>query len=130
MGSKKYDKSDLALIIRLNASLKTHGQHMEMFQCELLDKAQVALRNACKDTTLDIVARLHLLEIIELRAMKWVLTDSVINYYKQKLSMVDVSTKLNFQIGEDTLKTELMVSKSRKQILKFSFGPKRIGIKK
>ena len=90
----------------------------------------MALRNACKDTTLDIVARLHLLEIIELRAMKWVLTDSVINYYKQKLSMVDVSTKLNFQIGEDTLKTELMVSKSRKQILKFSFGPKRIGIKK
>ena len=49
----------------------------------------MALRNACKDTTLDIVARLHLLEIIELRAMKWVLTDSVINYYKQKLSMVD-----------------------------------------
>ena len=90
----------------------------------------MALRNACKDTTLDIVARLHLLEIIELRAMKWVLTDSVINYYKQKLSMVDVSTKLNFQIGEDTLKTELMVSKSRKQILKFSFGPKRIGIEK
>ena len=90
----------------------------------------MALRNACKDTTLDIVARLHLLEIIELRAMKWVLTDSVINYYKQKLSMVDVSTKLNFQIGEDTLKTELMVSKSRKQILKFSFAPKRIGIEK
>ena len=93
----------------------------------------MALRNACKDTTLDIVARLHLLEIIELRAMKWVLTDSVINYYKQKLSMVDVSTKLNFQIGEDTLKTELgsllfsrylKVSKSRKQILKFSFEPK------
>ena len=89
LGSKKYDKSDLALIIRLNASLKTHGQHMEMFHRELLDKAQVALRNACKDTTLDIVARLHLLEIIELRAMKWVLTDNVINYYKQKLSMVD-----------------------------------------
>lgn len=89
LGSKKYDKSDLALIIRLSASLKTHGQHMEMFHRELLDKAQVALRNACKDTTLDIVARLHLLEIIELRAMKWVLTDSVINYYKQKLSMVD-----------------------------------------
>merc|ERR1719367_2086205 len=62
---------------------------MEMFHRELLDKAQVALRNACKDTTLDIVARLHLLEIIELRAMKWVLSESVINYYKQKLSMCD-----------------------------------------
>ena len=49
------------------------------------------LRNACKDTSLDIVARLHLLEIIELRSMKWVLTESVTNYYRQKLSMVDVS---------------------------------------
>ena len=43
LGSKKYDKSDLALIIRLNASLKTHGQHMEMFHRELLDKAQVII---------------------------------------------------------------------------------------
>ena len=41
LGSKNYDKSDLVLIIRLNASLKTHGQHMEMFHRELLDKAQV-----------------------------------------------------------------------------------------
>jgi len=89
LGSRNYDKSVLSLIIRLNASLKAHGNHMEMFHRELLDKAQVALRNACKDTTLDIVARLHLLEIIELRAMKWVLSESVINYYKQKLSMCD-----------------------------------------
>merc|ERR1719361_1606889 len=89
LGSRNYNKSVLSLIIRLSASLKAHGNHMEVYHCELLDKAQVTLRNACKDTTLDIVARLHLLEIIELRAMKWVLTDSVINYYKQKLSMVD-----------------------------------------
>jgi len=89
LGSRNYDKSVLSLIIRLSASLKAHGNHMEMFHRELLDKAQVALRNACKDTTLDIVARLHLLEIIELRAMKWVLSESVINYYKQKLSMCD-----------------------------------------
>ena len=89
LASKNYDKSILSLIIRLNASLKTHGSQMELFHCELLDKAQVTLRNACKDTTLDIIARLHILEIIELRAMKWILSDSVINYYKQKLSMVD-----------------------------------------
>jgi hypothetical protein len=89
LGSRNYNKSVLSLIIRLSASLKAHGNHMEMFHRELLDKAQVALRNACKDTTLDIVARLHLLEIIELRAMKWVLSESVINYYKQKLSMCD-----------------------------------------
>ena len=86
LGSKNYDKSVLSLIIRLNASLKAHGNHMEMFHRELLDKAQVALCNACKDTTLNIVAQLHLLEIIELPAMKWILSESVINYYEQKLS--------------------------------------------
>ena len=89
LGSRNYDKSVLSLIIRLNASLKAHGNHMEMFHHELLDKAQVALCNACEDTTLDIVAQLHLLEIIELRAMKWVLSENVINYYKRKLSMCD-----------------------------------------
>ena len=89
LGTKNYDKSVLSLIIRLNASLKIHGNHMELFHRELLDRAQISLRNACKDTNLDIVSRLHLLEIIELRAMKWVLTDSVTNYYKQKLSQVD-----------------------------------------
>ena len=86
LGSRNYDKSVLSLIIRLNASLKAHGNHMEMFHRELLDKAQVALCNACKDTTLNIVAQLHLLEIIELPAMKWILSESVINYYEQKLS--------------------------------------------
>jgi len=95
LGSRNYNKSVLSLIIRLSASLKAHGNHMEMFHRELLDKAQVALRNACKDTTLDIVARLHLLEIIELRAMKWVLSESVINYYKQKLSMCDLLPQQN-----------------------------------
>ena len=41
LGSRNYDKSVLSLIIRLNASLKAHGNHMEMFHRELLDKAQV-----------------------------------------------------------------------------------------
>ena len=50
LGSKKYDKSDLALIIRLNASLKTHGQHMEMFHRELLDKAQVIISSNIEKT--------------------------------------------------------------------------------
>ena len=41
LGSRNYDKSVLSLIIRLNASLKAHGNHIEMFHRELLDKAQV-----------------------------------------------------------------------------------------
>lgn len=87
--SKNYDKPVVQAIIHLNGLLKSHGAQVELFHRDFLDKSQGILRNACKDTTLDIVARLHLLEIIELRSMKWVLTESVTNYYKQKLSMVD-----------------------------------------
>ena len=35
--SKNYDKLDLALIIRLGAPLKTHGEHIEIY--DRLDKA-------------------------------------------------------------------------------------------
>ena len=97
---RNYDKIVVASVVKLNVAMKSYGSQVELFHRELLDRAQVALRNACKDTSLDIVARLHLLEIIELRSMKWVLNESVLNYYRQKLSQIDVSfayfSKLEF----------------------------------
>ena len=89
--ARNYDKVVVASVVKLNVAMKSYGSQVELFHRELLDRAQVALRNACKDTSLDIVARLHLLEIIELRSMKWVLNESVLNYYRQKLSQIDVS---------------------------------------
>ena len=89
--ARNYDKIVVASVVKLNVAMKSYGSQVELFHRELLDRAQVALRNACKDTSLDIVARLHLLEIIELRSMKWVLNESVLNYYRQKLSQIDVS---------------------------------------
>ena len=98
--ARNYDKIVVASVVKLNVAMKSYGSQVELFHRELLDRAQVALRNACKDTSLDIVARLHLLEIIELRSMKWVLNESVLNYYRQKLSQIDVSftyfSKLEF----------------------------------
>merc|ERR1711976_465841 len=88
--ARNYDKAVVASVVKLNVALKSYGSQVELFHQDLLDRAQVALRNACKDTSLDIVARLHLLEIIELRSMKWVLNESVLNYYRQKLSQIDV----------------------------------------
>ena len=46
------------------------------------------LRNACRDGSLDLVARLQLLEIIELRAMKWKPNENLTNYYQKKMSQV------------------------------------------
>lgn len=88
---KNYNTGVTDFIIRLNVLLKIHGSQVELFHREVLDKTQIILRNACKDTNLNIVARLNLLEIIELRSYKWVLNDSVINYYKQKKAMVEAN---------------------------------------
>jgi len=41
---------------------------------------------ACRESRVDPAAKLHLLEVIELRAMHWVPNAKVANYYKQKLA--------------------------------------------
>ena len=55
------------------------------------------MRASCRDDRLDLVSRLHLLEVIELRAMDWVGNENVTNYYKQKLAQIEVrSLRLAF----------------------------------
>jgi len=44
---------------------------------------------ACRSDSLDLVARVHMLEIIELRTMGWQPNENVINYYKQKLAQIE-----------------------------------------
>lgn len=54
-----------------------------------LDRAFVAIRNGSQDDRLDLTTRVHLLELIELRAKQWRHTDSMDVYYMQKLSHLD-----------------------------------------
>ena len=63
---------------------------------------QVALRNACRDEDLDLVSRIHLLEIIELRAMNWQTNENVTNYYKQKLAQVEYEMSMAAEAAADT----------------------------
>lgn len=51
-----------------------------------LDRVFVHLRNASQDEGLEKICRLHLLEVIELRAGRWVSPDQVANYYPAKLA--------------------------------------------
>merc|ERR1712110_175328 len=41
------------------------------------------------DDGLDLICRVHMLEIIELRSMGWQTNENVTNYYKQKLAQID-----------------------------------------
>lgn len=49
----------------------------------------MAIRNGSQDEKLDLTTRVHLLELIELRAKQWRHTDSMDVYYTQKLSHLD-----------------------------------------
>ena len=50
----------------------------------------MTIREACKNSDLDLVARLQLLEIVEMRSVKWKPNDDVSNYYKHKLHQIEV----------------------------------------
>ncbi|XP_049830802.1 eukaryotic translation initiation factor 4E-binding protein Mextli isoform X3 [Schistocerca gregaria] len=76
-------------VMNLCANLKQYGQTLEGVYKDQLDRCFVAFRNGCKDEKVDYVSRIHLLEIIELRARNWVSSDDLNNYYRPKLSAVE-----------------------------------------
>ncbi|KAM7352159.1 eukaryotic translation initiation factor mextil isoform 2-T2 [Cochliomyia hominivorax] len=64
-------------------NLRIHGPQLESVSKDTLDRAFVVFRNASQDERLNIMTRLNLLELIELRAKGW--EDNGINsYYKTK----------------------------------------------
>lgn len=93
---KRYGSHVVQQIMSLNKGLKLFGPQLDQTDKEVLDRYQVFLRNACRDGSLDLVARLQLLEIIELRAMKWKANDNVTNYYKTKMLQVEQCNEANF----------------------------------
>ena len=48
-------------------------------------------RTTCRDEDLDLVSRVQILHIIELRAAGWQSNDNMVAYYKQKLSHIEIS---------------------------------------
>lgn len=52
--------------------------------------AYVKFRNASQDERLSIITRMNLLELIELRAKNWHVSDGINTYYKHKVSDVQV----------------------------------------
>ncbi|XP_050319842.1 eukaryotic translation initiation factor 4E-binding protein Mextli isoform X4 [Bactrocera neohumeralis] len=64
-------------------NLRIHGPQLETVSKDTLDRAFVVFRNASQDERLNIMTRLNLLELIELRAKGW--EDNGFNsYYKTK----------------------------------------------
>ncbi|CAG5102374.1 Similar to mxt: Eukaryotic translation initiation factor 4E-binding protein Mextli (Drosophila melanogaster) [Cotesia congregata] len=73
-------------IITMCNTLKQCAHQFEPVYKDQLDRAFVAIRNGSQDERLDLTTRIHLLELIELRAKQWRYNDSMDAYYASKLA--------------------------------------------
>ncbi len=68
-----------------------------------MNRLDTAMRVACRDPELDLVTRLLILELVELRQNAWNLNENILAYYRQKLAQVkavfsSIAAWLMFQI--------------------------------
>ncbi|XP_014204232.1 eukaryotic translation initiation factor 4E-binding protein Mextli isoform X2 [Copidosoma floridanum] len=89
-----YDQSLQNNIVRMCNHLKLYSQQLELIYKDQLDRAFIAIRNGSQDERLDMTTRVHLLELIELRAKQWHNNESMHAYYSQKLSHLDDQNEL------------------------------------
>uniref|UniRef100_U5EN51 Putative serine/threonine-protein kinase n=1 Tax=Corethrella appendiculata TaxID=1370023 RepID=U5EN51_9DIPT len=76
----------------LLTNLRIHGPQLENISKDSLDRAFFIFRNASQDERLNIMTRLNLLELIELRAKSWQISDVLNTYYKHKATNVEPDT--------------------------------------
>ncbi|CAG9814539.1 unnamed protein product [Phaedon cochleariae] len=74
-------------VINLCQHLKVYGVYLEILFKEQLDHSFKIFRDKAQDDIqVDMLSRLHLLELIELRAKGWKGTDGMNMYYKKKIN--------------------------------------------
>jgi len=81
-----FSQSTLDKLGSLCTGLVKVGSHLERNNPNALNRLQVLLTNLCQDSSLDIVLRLQLLEVIELRSLGWKPDPTVENYYKERIN--------------------------------------------
>lgn len=84
--AQSLDHGDVSvdLFNKMFSSLSLYGQQLEIYSKEILDRCFIVYRNASQDDRLKISIRLNLLNLIELRANSWQLSDGLNTYYKSK----------------------------------------------
>lgn len=83
------------LFNKMFTNLSMHGPQLEIYSKEILDRCFIVYRNASQDDRLKISIRLNLLNLIELRANSWMLSDGLNTYYKQKAATNNEVSKVS-----------------------------------
>ncbi|XP_011175334.1 eukaryotic translation initiation factor 4E-binding protein Mextli isoform X7 [Solenopsis invicta] len=107
-----HDRTLQMNVISMCSHLKLYANQLEAIYKDQLDRAFVAIRNGSQDDRLDLTTRVHLLELIELRAKQWRHTDSMDVYYMQKLSHLDNQTEMVPDVPTNSLSSPLLTMTS------------------
>ncbi|CAG9098295.1 unnamed protein product [Plutella xylostella] len=79
-----FDRALSSNVATMYANLKLYGAQLEALYKDFLDRYFVVFRNGSQDERLDKKTRLHLLELIELRAKTWQGSDYMSQYYRHR----------------------------------------------
>ncbi|XP_063358289.1 eukaryotic translation initiation factor 4E-binding protein Mextli isoform X3 [Cydia amplana] len=79
-----YDRALQSNVSTMYSNLKLYGAQLEALYKDFLDRYFVVFRNGSQDERLDKKTRLHLLELIELRAKHWQTSDYMSQYYRHR----------------------------------------------
>ncbi|GBP31194.1 Eukaryotic translation initiation factor 4E-binding protein Mextli [Eumeta japonica] len=81
-----YDRALMSNVATMYTNLKLYGAKLESLYKDFLDRYFVVFRNGSQDERLDKKTRLHLLELIELRAKHWQGSDYMSHYYRHRVT--------------------------------------------
>jgi len=90
---------------QLKELLRLKGSLVERNKKEVLDVLDITMKEACRDIKLDIITRLNLLEILELRLNNWQVDPAITALYRQKIAeaQLDIDMrKIGFAGDVDT----------------------------
>ncbi|XP_037047723.1 eukaryotic translation initiation factor 4E-binding protein Mextli isoform X1 [Bradysia coprophila] len=91
LSAGQYNADNMNILL---SNLRVHGPQLEIISKDTLDRAFITFRNASQDERLNIISRMHLLELIELRAKSWQISDGLNTYYKHKATDVHVQPEI------------------------------------
>jgi len=89
---------------QLKELLRLNGAAMEKSHKQNLDRLEVTMREACVDVQMDIITRLNVLEIIELRLDSWTARPGTASMFRQRFTEAHLDIdlkKIGYEGGVD-----------------------------
>jgi len=88
-----YSSSTLSNLASLCVDMKAVGPLLDNYNKGKMDTMHTLLTKICQDSQLDVLLRLQVLEVIELRTLGWERSEAVDNYYQERFAQFEEGRK-------------------------------------